>query len=85
MDSEKITSDITDTHVATGSEMLATGTSNEVSNISTQVEIESDSMEFSDYNLNDSASPLKVSPVMEEIKKEIIDVQASNVDALCKN
>ena len=40
LDSEKITSEITNTNVATGSEMLVTGTSNEVSNILTHMKIE---------------------------------------------
>ena len=84
LDSEKITLEFTDTKVATGSETLAIGSSNVESNISTHMNTNSDSIESSDEDLNDLVPLLKAPPVTDEIKKEIIDVNASNVVPPCK-
>ena len=46
---------------------------------------ESDSIEISDDVSNDSALPLEVPPVTEAIKKDHIDVEASNIETRCKS
>ena len=80
-----MTLEFTDTSVATGGDMLVTGTSFEVGEILTHLKMESDSSEVSDDVSTVLALPLDVPPVTEAIKKDHIDVEASNIETLCKS
>ena len=81
LDDEKIALEFIETNVVTGSDALAIGASNVDYNISTHVNTNSDYIESSDEDENELFSPLKVPPVTGEIKKVVINRDASNVSA----